>query len=764
MLQHRLTNNVWALGQQSAGFVAALALIAIQVGIGLLMKIAQNDGKYSFSVPGSIAISEFFKLSIALALYSIQLSQRRELQLGGGEYVSLPTSNSATPDIEKVSGDNRGEKGLLRSLADEIPLEARRGFWNLALFYALINNTIFIAYEVADPGTISLVRSTVTGLTAFLSTIFLERKISNLQWLAVAFQLCGLALTQFSTGSGAVYSLSVYALLFFQVFLSAASGIFNESLVKDEGASLHAQNAVLYFVGTLVNLVIHLATCVFSPTEPGLLTGYNDIRSVLVILSNVLIGLAITAVYKYADAVIKCLATGITTALLVYLSSLLFALPLTFGAFVGTCIIFVSSWAYMRNPAKATQAPAMQVAPLSRYKNLFQRYTNYALLTFTIFTIWVSVQTRLYVNHLAADDTEPITIVEAEENANLDILESPFSKTLGFIRWNSPHYERIPLAEKYRPFFHTLHYSGPNISNIDDIGQNLTHDAFQGSTEVYLQVAETMQMILDGDSWAGFHQQDNTAHGNTTSKPSTSDIEGLLYWHFDAWVHPLEFASEDRRKIWFNDVSRPQNPSFDCMTDPTQSLWSPLHDGRAFHVQALATVEKLVAIGAPYRIDQHLFCTGWADFYYIPREFFEDYIYLALAFHERLTFHEVAIATMIHIIDESRRRIPGRSIISRFPAWGSCCAGEEPSVREVMFHRMGHKLHYDAENQLPVEAFYAKLDRDGRMIGKEIPEPHWVKEKADREANWRKGTNMTVIQESSERDEKIVESEKQDPS
>ncbi|CAJ2502194.1 Uu.00g095880.m01.CDS01 [Anthostomella pinea] len=753
---------MWEFGHQSAGFVAALALIAIQVGIGVLMKVAQNGGKYSFSGPGSIAISEFLKLAIALSLYSVQLRRRRRSQLGSSAYVSVPSSDSVTSDDDKSPEDERRFAGTLRSLAQEIPFDARCGFWNLALFYALINNTIFIAYEVADPGTISLVRSTVTGLTAALSVVCLKKKISEVQWLAVAFQLCGLAVTQYSTNSGAVYSLPVYALLFFQVVLSAASGIFNESLVKDKAASLHAQNAVLYFAGFLVNLTIHFATRLFSPEEPNLVTGYGDIRSILVIASNVLIGLAITAVYKYADVVIKCLATGITTALLVYFSSLLFGLPLTPVAIVGTIIIFLSSWTYMREPVKGvlgpTQGSMQSPASLTLHKSFYQRYSNYAPIAFTIFTVLISVQARLYVNYLAADKSSK----EPEEDAAMIRLDSPFNRTLGFVRWNSPHYERMPLIDKYRPFFHTLHYSGPDISDSDDIGQDLTTDAFTGTHEIYLQVAETMQMILDGEAWPGFHQN-STKHGNSTSKLNTSDIEGLLYYHFDAWVHPFDFAGEDMTNMWFNDVSRWASPSFECMTEIEQSGWQPLHDGRALHVQALATVQKLVAANAPYVIDPHEFCTGWSDFYYIPRTLFEDYIYLALAFHERRTFHEVVIPTIIHIIDQSRRRIPGRSIISRFPAWGSCCAPEQPSVRDVMFNRMGHRMHYDSEDQLPIETFYAKLDSDGAMVGKEILEPRWVKEKAARGGNRRGASNVTVIQESNERDQKIPESEKQVP-
>ena len=111
-------------------------------------------------------------------------------------------------------------------------------------------------------------------------------------------QLIGLFLTQYAADEGSSSSVFVYALLFFQVFLSAASSIYNESLVKDATVSLHAQNAALYSVGTVVNLIIHIFTKIVSTDEPWIWEGYGQIGAVLVIVSNVAIGLAITAVYK----------------------------------------------------------------------------------------------------------------------------------------------------------------------------------------------------------------------------------------------------------------------------------------------------------------------------------------------------------------------------------------------------------------------------------------------------------------------------------
>jgi hypothetical protein len=84
----------------------------------------------------------------------------------------------------------------------------------------------------------------------------------------------------------------------FQTFLSAVAGVYNQKLCKSENASLHADNMVLYAAGVCVNLLVHMMTRFIKADEPGFFTGYGDWGALMVIISNVFIGLAITAVYK----------------------------------------------------------------------------------------------------------------------------------------------------------------------------------------------------------------------------------------------------------------------------------------------------------------------------------------------------------------------------------------------------------------------------------------------------------------------------------
>lgn len=157
---------------------------------------------------------------------------------------------------------------------------------------------IFVLYRLADPGTIQLIKSGITLVTAITSLVFLRSKIAKTQWLAIVLQICGLVVTQYHPDTGSTYPVPTYALLFFQTIVTALAGVFNQHLCKSQEASLHAQNMVLYAFGVVINLCIHAMVSFLKPDEPGFFDGYGHAGAILVIVSNVLNGLVITAVYK----------------------------------------------------------------------------------------------------------------------------------------------------------------------------------------------------------------------------------------------------------------------------------------------------------------------------------------------------------------------------------------------------------------------------------------------------------------------------------
>ncbi|KAM0324835.1 hypothetical protein ACHAQA_007801 [Verticillium albo-atrum] len=744
-------------GPQHAAYAAALGLVAIQVGIGIVMKASQTGGSYLFSPSASVTISEFFKMLLSAVFFYRECEDRAKRGIGPSNrgiasgFMSLrepelPTTEKQGQNSSEEEPTASASNGYVQSngsskiknksapsaelnlssywdyVQGEVTKDVQYGFCRLALFYVLINNLIFVSYKMADPGTIQLTKSGVTFITALVMIATLNTKVSRIQWIAIVLQICGLMVTQYSPETGTTYSFSTYAILLFQVFLSASSGVYNQALLKTDESSLHADNMILYAAGAVINLLCHVVIRSFKADEPGFFEGYNSFGAFMVIVSNVFIGLAITAVYKYADAVIKCFATAFATGVLLYISPVLFATELSFLVLPGTIVVFAASWLYMDNPPPKSVSLIEDDEPqkltfFGKLAAVSMKFNAAFLSMATIFTVMTVAFLSIVGSRipLVAEDKIPSTnppsnLINVDNHENGTIV-SPFKNTLAMIRWNSAHPERIPLLMKYAPFFHTIHISMPKLLEDESPDfHNITHDQSPGTRVIFNQVARTMKLILDTEP----------------------EIDGLLYYHFDAWIDPMAWSGMDRYSIWYPhiiDEAPPSHggPKFVCMTKTQKYNWWGWEQD--FHRKAVAAANVVNGFGMHYKIKENEFCVGWSDIYYIPRRFFADYIFLSEVFGGFDVFHEVAIPTMLHIIDQSRRRNPYKPVMERIgDCWGSCCASN-PTVEDVLEARCGHRLDYLTE--APVDAFYGKLDEQAKLLGQPMPETKYAMSSSD---------------------------------
>lgn len=379
--------------------------------------------------------------------------------------------------------------------------------------------------------------------------------------------------------------------------------------------------------------------------------------------------------FEDADAIIKCFATGASTAILLYLSPILFGTSFSFLVIPGTIAIFVASWLYLKGaPPKSTDPlPPDTQLKVSRLQALGHLFPRTLLLSGTLITLAICA-------HLAS--------LRRTSSQNT-IIESPFKNTLAYVRWNSAHAERVPHILQYEPFFHDVHISMPdynpsNGKSFDSAGQDSTFT-------MYSHVADKMKEILDAPSAS-----------------SMANIEGMLYFHFDAWIVPFEYANEEFDRIWFPDAP---NPKFICVHDASEypGWWGHMNHGQA--LKALKVIEKL---DLDYVVDSEQWCSGWSDIYYVPKQYFSDFIFLATIFKRFDVFHEIAIPTIMTIIDKSRQVRPFISAMKTFSdCYGDCCV-DVVTPADVTSHRCGHKLNYLDESV--VAAHYDRLQEHTEQL------------------------------------------------
>lgn len=357
-----------------------------------------------------------------------------------------------------------------------------------------------------------------------------------------------------------------------------------------------------------------------------------------------------------ADAVIKCFATAISTALLLYISPILFGVSMTAMVIPGTMVVFLATWLYMEGtPAKHPNAapptpPQLKFGALSRVSDsILSRIPEKAksrpvwLSIRTIFTLFI-IGSLTYWNSSSApmskeeieqtiglEDPETIYPEVSAPLQNLTALVSPFANSMAYIRYNNnARQDRIPYAMAYAPFFHSIHISIPDYPK-DRNGKfytNLTHDSWGDGHLMYQGVAETMRIILEGSEEEVFDfdkravKSDSTVSTSTVSNSTleaqpapvengarpADEIDGIMFYHFDAWIDPLAYSGDDFSKIWFPGAWN-QGPKFQCINDTKLypwPWWSEHHDKKA--LAAMQTIRDL-ELGFTLLPHQQ-FCTG----------------------------------------------------------------------------------------------------------------------------------------------------------
>lgn len=253
-------------------------------------------------------------------------------QRAGGKFAYSTTSAITMAELTK----------LVLSIGLQLSLWAVLQIWVLSCLYTFNNQVSFYVYTLADPGTIFLFKAATTMLTASIQCAFSGKSFSKMQWQAMVLQAAGMGIVQYDPcQKRSLYAPRAYAYMAVTVLVTAVSSARNEYLVKHYSISLNLQNAVLYAGGFFMNLASFflLPNPNSSEAAIGFFEGYGNPLAVGVVLVNAIIGLVVTAVYKYADAVVKCIASNITSVLLLIISSWFFGVNMSLVMWLGVFVV-----------------------------------------------------------------------------------------------------------------------------------------------------------------------------------------------------------------------------------------------------------------------------------------------------------------------------------------------------------------------------------------------------------------------------------------
>eukprot|EP00172_Hildenbrandia_rubra_P002109 Plantae.Rhodophyta-Hildenbrandia_rubra.ctg27719.p1 GENE.Plantae.Rhodophyta-Hildenbrandia_rubra.ctg27719~~Plantae.Rhodophyta-Hildenbrandia_rubra.ctg27719.p1 ORF type:complete len:357 (+),score=52.05 Plantae.Rhodophyta-Hildenbrandia_rubra.ctg27719:286-1356(+) len=294
--------------------VAWLGLTCVQIFAAVILKVAQTNGDYTFSPQSSLVLSEGIKviLSAAFLVYDKK------------------SANASRQAFQQETS------GLLMF-----------HMFCLAAIYMVNNGIAFFLFKKADPGSITLIKSGATIVSAIMLYFWRNFKLSPSRWTVIILQVIGLIVAQYNNCTGKSHlPLFIYMVLVFTLLNSSIANVWNEHVVKNfESASLATKNIHLYFYGAVLNLLLFLFTRITKPDSPRFFEGYN-LAGAGVVMSNAFMGIAINVVYKYADALIKNIATTTTTIVVLMISGAFFGGRSDVMVFLGSAVVIIGTFLY----------------------------------------------------------------------------------------------------------------------------------------------------------------------------------------------------------------------------------------------------------------------------------------------------------------------------------------------------------------------------------------------------------------------------------
>ena len=327
-----------------SAFLAFFTLFLITIAVVIVYKLSQVGGKYAYSPLSAITVAEFFKLCMSAIFFTYHVYN---------QYETITNNNGSF------------FKYWIHEIITQTNYKAFFSIGGLGFCYFINNQLTFILFLYIDTASVTLFKSFSSLQTAILLWLFFSRAINKLQWVSICLQVIGLIIVQYDPCKHTtILTGNDYLLLILSTSITSLSSVWNEYAVKQFTIELHLQNMILYLFGVVLNSFgFFLLPFVFPDFEWSSISffqGYNT--SVFgVILCNSVIGIVITAVYKYADAVIKTFSTACATAALLFINLFFFHTETNINAFLGSAVVFIAAYIYFATTASNVSQTPMNV-------------------------------------------------------------------------------------------------------------------------------------------------------------------------------------------------------------------------------------------------------------------------------------------------------------------------------------------------------------------------------------------------------------------
>lgn len=253
--------------------------------------------------------------------------------------------------------------GLMKSIQENIidrPYDALK-IMIPALLYLVQNTLLYVALANLTAPLFQVTYQTKLVTTAIVSVIMLKRKYSPQQWVCLVALSVGVAVVVLDkdekpeeddvTPQSMVVGMTAVSIA---CISSALAGVYFEKVIKNTSGgkqkpvSVWMRNMQLAFFTVVIALLQGMWKSDPKAASLSYFHGFTFWPCVLVCLQAGG-GLLVAAVIKYADNVLKGLATGVSVCFGTAMSFLIFGTPITGQFVVGAIVILISVY-FFSNP------------------------------------------------------------------------------------------------------------------------------------------------------------------------------------------------------------------------------------------------------------------------------------------------------------------------------------------------------------------------------------------------------------------------------
>ena len=309
--------------------VIFISYMALFVNQGIIVTWSQRNGHYEYNIVMVVLMTEVLKLITSTILYC--------------------RDNSIVSLYQEISVN---KKVLLLYM---IP----------SFLYCLYNNLAFINLAAFDPTTYYVLLQFRVVITGIIFQVVFDKKLSLKQWFSLILLTIGCMIKHIDMD----FSVNVFSakinlnsniiLIFVQTICSCLAGVYNEYLLKEQGANINifVQNVFMYIDSILCNLAVFLVLYMSESSESDMFRNVDPTillqpKVIIIMLNNTAIGIITSFFLKNLNSILKTFASALELVFTAMLCWLIFSIPIHMNTVLSISMVSYAVVLYSQNPVQ----------------------------------------------------------------------------------------------------------------------------------------------------------------------------------------------------------------------------------------------------------------------------------------------------------------------------------------------------------------------------------------------------------------------------